>query len=168
MVKRAISLLAILSLVAQRSRHLQSRVYPGMAREQRLFKSCADYSSSCSHALSNHHPSTARASSSVIIGQRKEGNVETAKHKDRSHGQFAAIGASGDHFDRIRKVVATATPLQRQTKHTSSQRLQDFCVEHVHVRITHPRLSGIITFTNRFTPVLNTRRRAAWFLIKAV
>ena len=36
-------------------------------------------------------------------------------------------------------------PLQRQTKHTSSQRLQDFCVEHL-VRITHPRLSGIITF----------------------
>ena len=37
-----------------------------------------------------------------------------------SHGQFAAIGASGDHFDRIRKVVATATPLQRQTKKTVS------------------------------------------------
>ena len=39
---------------------------------------------------------------------------------------------------------------------------------YIYVRITHPRLSGIITFTNRFTPVLNTRRRAAWFLIKAV
>ena len=119
-MKKARRHLAILSLVAQRLRHLQSRVYPGMAREQQLFKSCADYSSSCSHALSNHHPSTARASS-AIIGQRKEGNVETAKHKDRSHGQFAAIGASGDHFYRIRKVVASQPLFNAKQKTCISQ-----------------------------------------------
>ena len=88
-MKKARRHLAILSLVAQRLRHLQSRVYSGMAREQRLFES---WQITPAVALMHyHHPSTSRASS-VIVGQRKEGNVETAKHKDRSHGQFAAIG----------------------------------------------------------------------------
>jgi hypothetical protein len=51
-VKRAIRFLAILPLVAQRSRHLQSREYSGMERDQQHLKSGADCSRSCSLTLS--------------------------------------------------------------------------------------------------------------------